>query len=114
MSCIGDSKPVFHVKFPAVPSRSPSETARFGEALARHAYSGLLVLLMGDLGSGKTLLAKSVGSFLGAADMRSPTFMIELVHKLPGKNFSIAHFDLYRLGPDGGDDVGLQLYEGSD
>jgi tRNA threonylcarbamoyladenosine biosynthesis protein TsaE len=68
-----------------------------GKFLAMRVYHGLSVMLYGDLGSGKTLLACSIGSGLGARGMKSPTFAIESVHEIPGKNFALVHFDLYRL-----------------
>jgi tRNA threonylcarbamoyladenosine biosynthesis protein TsaE len=89
-------------KFPAVSSVSPEITGRIGEILSKYVFPGLLILLSGDLGAGKTLLAGALGSSLGAGRMRSPTFTIESVHKLPGKNFSLVHCDLYRLEAAGG------------
>jgi tRNA threonylcarbamoyladenosine biosynthesis protein TsaE len=102
-----ENGPTVAGKFPAEASLSPTETARFGAALAKRTYSGLLVLLSGDLGAGKTLLAQSIGSFLGAEGMRSPTFNIELIHRLPGRKFSLAHFDLYRLESMGHEDIDM-------
>lgn len=58
----------------------------------------LLVLLNGDLGAGKTTLAKGIISGLGAAreeDVTSPTFT--LVHCFAGP-VKVYHVDLYRVG----------------
>jgi tRNA threonylcarbamoyladenosine biosynthesis protein TsaE len=62
-------------------SRSPDETVEMGRELARRLTPPVLVLLSGDLGSGKTTLSKGIISGLGAAreeDVTSPTF--NLVH----------------------------------
>lgn len=85
------------VKFPAIVSASPADTARLGAALARHVYPGLLILLYGPLGAGKTNLASAIGAALGAKNVKSPTFTIESVHRLPNLPFTLVHADLYRL-----------------
>ena len=53
-----------------------------------------VVVLTGDLGSGKTVLTQGIASSLGLSDITSPTFVISRIHK--GKpNF--IHIDAYRL-----------------
>jgi tRNA threonylcarbamoyladenosine biosynthesis protein TsaE len=53
-----------------------------------------VVVLSGDLGSGKTVLTQGIASTLGFLDITSPTFVISRIHK--GKpNF--IHIDAYRL-----------------
>ena len=53
-----------------------------------------VVVLTGDLGSGKTVLTQGIASVLGFLDITSPTFVISRIHK--GKpNF--IHIDAYRL-----------------
>ena len=53
-----------------------------------------VVVLTGDLGSGKTVLTQGIASILGFLDITSPTFVISRIHK--GKpNF--IHIDAYRL-----------------
>ena len=53
-----------------------------------------VVVLTGDLGSGKTVLTKGIASALGFLDITSPTFVISRIYK--GKpNF--IHIDAYRL-----------------
>jgi tRNA threonylcarbamoyladenosine biosynthesis protein TsaE len=57
-----------------------------------------LVLLRGDLGSGKTTLVKGIAEGLSAAsqeDVTSPTFT--LVHEYRGPEINIFHVDLYRI-----------------
>src|SRR6478735_5069018 len=73
----------------------PESTSALGRALARAARPGDLVCLWGDLGAGKTHLAKAFGAGLGVTDtITSPSFilMAEYVGRLP-----LFHLDLYRL-----------------
>lgn len=83
-----------------VVSRSESETDALGAIIAAWLHPGDTLLLHGDLGAGKTALAKSIGSALGVADvMSSPTFALVNEHAtagdLPIKR--MVHLDLYRL-----------------
>jgi len=78
-------------------SRSPEETVEIGRDLARQLSPPVLVLLSGELGSGKTTLTKGIISGLGAAreeEVTSPTFT--LVHEFGG-DCKIYHVDLYRV-----------------
>ena len=73
----------------------PAATSRLGAALASAAEAGDLVCLWGDLGAGKTHLAKAFGAGLGVTDtIVSPSFvlMAEYEGRLP-----LFHIDLYRL-----------------
>lgn len=79
-------------------SRSAEETITCGRELASRMRAPLLVLLSGDLGAGKTTLAKGIISGLGVAheeDITSPTFT--LVHTFTG-SVKVYHVDLYRVG----------------
>lgn len=87
--------------FPALALRSPEDTARLGAAIAHFAAPGALLLLTGELGAGKTALVSALGSALGASGVRSPTFIIEAVHDLPGRGMNFVHADLYRLDDAG-------------
>jgi tRNA threonylcarbamoyladenosine biosynthesis protein TsaE len=76
-------------------TRSEEETISLGENLARELPSRAVVLLIGDLGAGKTTLAKGIVKGLGAAqpeDVSSPTFT--LIHEYGP---AVYHIDLYRL-----------------
>jgi tRNA threonylcarbamoyladenosine biosynthesis protein TsaE len=81
-----------------VETASPADTRSLGAALAKLARPGDRILLWGDLGAGKTQLAKGFGAGLGVATtVTSPTFilMAEYEGRLP-----LFHLDLYRLeGP---------------
>jgi len=78
-------------------SNSPEETFAFGASLGRLLQAGDVVLLVGELGAGKTQLAKGIASGLGVLEpVTSPTFNIMLVYQ--GSNGRILnHIDLYRL-----------------
>jgi tRNA threonylcarbamoyladenosine biosynthesis protein TsaE len=76
-------------------SRDPDATTALGLALADAARPGDVICLWGDLGAGKTHLAKAFGAGLGVADtITSPSFilMAEYAGRLP-----LFHIDLYRL-----------------
>jgi len=74
---------------------SEEETIALGEKLAAELPAKAVVLLIGNLGAGKTTLAKGIVKGLGAAEpseVSSPTFT--LIHEYsPG----VYHVDLYRL-----------------
>jgi len=80
---------------PALITSSEAATEACGAALAPLLRVGDVLVLSGDLGAGKTHLAKGIGAGLGVRDtVTSPTFNILLAHsgRLP-----LYHFDLYRL-----------------
>jgi tRNA threonylcarbamoyladenosine biosynthesis protein TsaE len=82
---------------PVYRTRSEDETIALGERLAREFAPGTVVLLIGNLGAGKTTLAKGIVKGLGAApveDVSSPTFT--LIHEY-GTPALVYHIDLYRL-----------------
>lgn len=93
----------------AVVSRSAEETIAHGRELASRMRPPLLVLLSGELGAGKTTLAKGMISGLGAAaeeEITSPTFT--LVHAFSGP-VKVYHVDLYRVeGVKDFDTLGLE------
>lgn len=78
-------------------TRSPEATQAFGRALAARVQPGDVIALYGDLGAGKTHLAKGLCSALGIpeANVNSPTFT--LVNEYGGAPFPVYHFDAYRI-----------------
>jgi len=67
---------------------------QLGGKIGAQLKPGDVVVLSGDLGSGKTVLTQGIASALGLSDITSPTFVISRIHK--GKpNF--IHIDAYRL-----------------
>jgi len=82
---------------PVFRTASEEETIALGERLARTLARGATVLLIGNLGAGKTTLAKGIVQGLGAAsadEVSSPTFT--LIHEY-GSPPAVYHVDLYRL-----------------
>ena len=78
-------------------TRSSEETIHWGREFAQRVKAPVLVLLTGDLGTGKTTLTKGIVSGLGAAsedDVTSPTFTLVHVYGKPAK---VYHADLYRI-----------------
>ncbi|MEO1522006.1 MAG: tRNA (adenosine(37)-N6)-threonylcarbamoyltransferase complex ATPase subunit type 1 TsaE, partial [Cyanobacteria bacterium J06633_2] len=72
------------------------ETFQLGHLLGRSLPAGSIVLLQGELGSGKTTLVKAIGQGLGMLDeIISPTFV--LVNEYGSGRVPLYHFDLYRL-----------------
>ena len=78
--------------------RNESDTASAGREIAQMLGPDAVVHLIGDLGAGKTLLARAIASELGAnaLDVASPSFAI--VHEYPlASGPPIIHIDGYRL-----------------
>ena len=73
---------------------SPAEMKDLGKKIGRQLSSSDVVILSGELGSGKTILTQGIAAALGFNQITSPTFVISRVYK--GKpNF--IHADAYRL-----------------
>jgi len=78
--------------------RTESETEAAGRAIARTLSADAVVHLVGDLGAGKTFLARAIATELGAdpREVSSPSFAI--VHEYPvAGRAPIIHIDGYRL-----------------
>ena len=78
--------------------RNESETEAAGREIARMLPPDAVVHLVGDLGSGKTFLARAIAAELGAdpREVASPTFAIVHEYPRPGGD-PIIHIDGYRL-----------------
>ena len=82
---------------PIYRTASEAETIELGERLAKEIGHGV-VLLIGNLGAGKTTLAKGIAEGFQAAsaqDVTSPTFT--LVHEYHSPRATLYHIDLYRV-----------------
>ncbi len=78
-------------------SKSISETLNIGRCLSRRLRPGDIICLSGQLGSGKTVLAKGIARGLGIKkqEIVSPTFV--LLRQYSEGRAPLYHFDLYRL-----------------
>lgn len=95
-------------------TNSPADTRALGERLAHQLQAGDVLLLLGDLGAGKSELTRGIAKGLGiAATVASPSFTILNVYdegRLP-----LYHFDWYRLN-DAEElyEMGMDEYLGGD
>lgn len=82
-----------------------AELLAWGRTLGQTLAPGAVIWLEGDLGAGKTTLAKSIAAGLGVTGpTASPTYA--LVHRYEGRRGPVHHVDCYRLsGIDAGRDL---------
>ena len=77
-------------------SNSPEETIEYGKKIASNLKVGDVIVLSGELGSGKTKLTEGILSYFGLDnEISSPTFTIVNEYNTP--NLKLFHFDVYRL-----------------
>jgi tRNA threonylcarbamoyladenosine biosynthesis protein TsaE len=92
-----------------ITTRSETETLAVARELARRLTRGSVVLLIGDLGAGKTAFVRGLAAGLGAApeEVSSPTFT--LLQEYRAGRLPLLHADLYRLDdPREVADLGLE------
>ena len=76
----------------------PAETEALGSRIAALLRAGDVLALFGDLGTGKTTLARGLLRGLGfEGDVASPTFPIVIAYDPPDTRLPLAHVDLYRI-----------------
>ena len=79
-----------------IESNNEQETKSLGKKLAKYMKKGDIIVLSGELGSGKTKFVEGFLSFHNLQhEISSPTFTI--VNEYINENTSIFHFDVYRL-----------------
>ena len=79
-----------------VETQTPMETESLAAELAKRLRDGDVVLVCGELGSGKTTFVRGAAEALGVRDLvTSPTFSIG--HRYRGASVTVSHLDLYRL-----------------
>ena len=90
---MGDAESFFHAVFP-LPDLGA--TRMLGARIAASLQPGDAVALAGDLGAGKTTLARAILAGLGVREtVPSPTFTLVQSYDTP--RLSVSHYDLYRL-----------------
>lgn len=96
-------------------TNSEPDTRRFGAALSGMLSPGDAVLLYGDLGAGKSVLARGIARGMGVeGPMPSPTFTLMIPYTGEGGR-RLYHFDLYRLSdPEEYYAAGLDEFVGGD
>jgi tRNA threonylcarbamoyladenosine biosynthesis protein TsaE len=89
-----------------IETSDPGQTEALGAELAAGLRTGDVVLVCGELGAGKTTLVRGAARALGVTDpVTSPTFSIG--HRYVGRELTVSHLDLYRLGELEREDPGL-------
>ncbi len=79
-------------------SNSEEETLKVAEDLGRRARKGDIFALFGELGTGKTIIAKGIARGLGIKEViTSPTFNLLEIYQ---NEFLLYHFDLFRIEKD--------------
>lgn len=79
-------------------SLSTAATEEIGRAIAAVLDPGIVVVLEGDLGAGKTALTRGIAAGLGIISMvTSPTYTIVSEHISENGRTDLFHFDVYRL-----------------
>ena len=77
-------------------SKSEQDTINFAKDFAKNLKTGDVIVLSGELGSGKTKFVQGVLTYFGLEDeISSPTFTI--VNEYQNSDINIYHFDVYRL-----------------
>jgi len=88
--------------------KNEHETEALGANLANELKKGDIIGLTGDLGAGKTCLARGIAKGLGVKEhITSPTFTI--IHEYHSGTLPLYHFDVYRM--DGSDEMYELGYE---
>src|SRR5438552_3916796 len=80
-------------------TRSEAETEAIGESLAPRLNPGDVIYLIGDLGAGKTALARGLARGLGALPREVASSSFAILHEYAGAagRIVLRHLDLYRL-----------------
>src|SRR3989344_6332910 len=82
-------------------TKSEDETKAQGELIGRDLFPGSIIILVGDLGSGKTTFTKGLAKGIGVKKrIISPTFTIIRMYEIKNNQKTIKnlyHIDLYRL-----------------
>ncbi|WAM34028.1 tRNA (adenosine(37)-N6)-threonylcarbamoyltransferase complex ATPase subunit type 1 TsaE [Caldicellulosiruptor morganii] len=88
-------------------SYSYEETLSIGYKIGKNLFKGAIVTLHGDLGSGKTAIARGIAKAFMVDDISSPTFTIFHIYE---GTIPVYHFDIYRVEEDELEDIGYEEY----
>ncbi|MBI4677375.1 MAG: tRNA (adenosine(37)-N6)-threonylcarbamoyltransferase complex ATPase subunit type 1 TsaE [Elusimicrobia bacterium] len=92
-------------------SKGAEQTRAIGRRLGRSLRGGDVVLLVGDLGSGKTTFTQGIARGAGfGGRVASPTFVLVRVYRAPV--WTLYHIDFYRVAEDQTRDIGIEDYVG--
>ena len=93
-----------------IETNSDKETFDFGKELGIKADPGTIICLDGDLGTGKTVIAKGIAAGLGITEpVSSPTFTV--IKEYYEGRLPLYHFDVYRIeDPLEMDEIGYEDY----
>ncbi len=95
--------------FLSLPLPDETATAELGRRLADASRPGDVIALEGDLGAGKTTLARALIRRLAGADIDVPSPTFTLIQTYDTPRLAVWHFDLYRLErPDEARELGLE------
>lgn len=79
-----------------IETNSDKDTFEFGKQLGEKAEPGTVICLDGDLGTGKTVIAKGIAAGLGIKEpVSSPTFTV--IKEYTEGRLPFYHFDVYRI-----------------
>lgn len=94
---------------PTILLRNAQSTQNFGYLLGKYLPPGSVILLLGNLGSGKTTLVQGIGKGLNISEsIVSPTFT--LINEYLDGRLPLYHLDLYRLNPSQVDAIYPEIY----
>ena len=89
-------------------SKSIEDTMELAENIESEKFPGMVICLIGELGSGKTVFVKGFAKSLGIEDtITSPTFT--LIKEYTNSEMPLYHMDVYRLD-DGPKDINFEEY----
>lgn len=90
--------------------KNEKQTKKFAKKFAKKLNGGEIILLIGDLGAGKTTFTKSVAKYLKIKEhITSPTFT--MVNEYHSGRLVLYHFDMYRIEDDSeAREIGLEEY----
>lgn len=84
------------------------KTHLLGERIGKNLRGDEVFALVAELGGGKTSFTQGLAKGLRAkGNVLSPTFVLERIYKIPGKDYNLHHFDIYRIEAGDVESTGL-------